>query len=109
MSVLDQEVLQVLGSQGGTNPGTQLETVERLGDIVDPTQVQPLNLVVRVDRVGQEEDRSHTQPAKRERVCLSSGVAGQRSSSMILNVRMAARRSRALDFSSLAISAGRPR
>ena len=46
LRMLDQEVLKLLGPDRRSNPGPELEVVERLGDVIDRAQVKPANLVV---------------------------------------------------------------
>ena len=60
-------------------------------------------LVPAGDRIGKIDRATGPKPAKRASVCFSSGVAGRCSCSMALSVRMAARMSRALAFSPLAM------
>ena len=57
--VLDEQVLQVLGSQGGAYAGTQFKGVERLRNVVDRSNVQPLDLVFGRAIGAQEDDGDH--------------------------------------------------
>ena len=68
-----------------------------------PSACQPASLKRPVTGSGKIDRATGPKPAKRASVCRSSGVARRFSCSMRLSVRMAARMSRALAFSPLAI------